>query len=238
MVSNLPYPEDAPMLERIAELGIAPGRTFNLASFTPDVRKAIEEGVADGVKLMKDTPRGKDVNGWRIALDLGRYGTQYPYRAGWTFYGVGGNLAEDAVYPFGETQADGKPFHGAHKYELHFTQKQIPPVNAFWSVTLYDKDSYLVTNAINRYALGDRSGMKPGQMGPSRSTSRATHPERTRKATGCHRRKQARSSWRCVCTRPKNRSPTAPGPRQVVKTGRLKTAADPQQQPPKKGPAM
>jgi hypothetical protein len=165
MEKNPPYPEDTPMLERIAKLGIGPGKTFNMESFTPEVRKAIEEGVADGVKLMNDTPRGKDVNGWRIALDLGRYGTKYPYRAGWTFYGVGGNLAEDAVYPFGETQADGKPFDGAHKYELHFTQDQIPPVNAFWSVTMYDKDSYLVPNAINRYALGDRSGMKVGGDG-------------------------------------------------------------------------
>ena len=165
MVANPPYAEDAPMLERIAKLGIAPGKTFDMASFPPEVQKAIEEGVADGVKLMNDTPRGKDVNGWRIALDLGRYGTQYPYRAGWTFYGVGGNLAEDAVYPFGETMADGKPFEGGKKYVLHFNKDEIPPVDAFWSVTLYDKDSYLVPNAINRYALGDRSRMKPGEDG-------------------------------------------------------------------------
>ncbi len=165
MVKNPPYADDTTMLERIAKLGIGPGKTFKLDSFTPEVRNAIEEGMRDGVKLMNETPRGEDVNGWRIALDLGRYGTKYPYRAGWTFYGVGGNLAEDAVYPFGETQADGKPFDSAHKYELHFTKDQIPPVNAFWSVTMYDKDSYLVPNAINRYALGDRSRMKFGKDG-------------------------------------------------------------------------
>ena len=153
------------MLERIARLGIAPGKTFDMASFTPEVQKAIEEGVADGIKLMNGTPRGKDVNGWNIALDLGRYGTQYPYRAGWTFYGVGGNLAEDAVYPVAEKQADGKPFEGGKKYVLHFSKDEIPPVDAFWSVTMYDKESYLVPNAINRYALGDRSGMKPGEDG-------------------------------------------------------------------------
>jgi len=165
LVHNPPYPADAPMVARIATLGIGPGKHFDMTSFSPDVRKAIEEGVADGVKLMKETPRGKDVNGWRIALDLGRYGTQYAYRAGWTFYGVGGNLAEDAVYPFGETQADGKPFDSAHKYELHFNKDEIPPVDAFWSVTMYDSDSYLVPNAINRFALGDRSGMKFGDDG-------------------------------------------------------------------------
>ena len=64
------------------------------------MRHAIEEGVADGIKVMRETVRGKVVNGWQIALDMGRYGTNYAYRAGWTFFGVGGNLPEDAVYPF------------------------------------------------------------------------------------------------------------------------------------------
>ena len=53
--------------------------------------------------------------------------------------------------------ADGQPFNGANKYTLHFTKAEIPPVNAFWSLTMYDDDSYLVANPINRYALGDRS---------------------------------------------------------------------------------
>ena len=88
----------------------------------PEVRKAIEEGVANGIKIMRETPRGKIVNGWQIALDMGRYGTKYAYRAGWTFYGVGGNLAEDAVYPFGELDTEGKPFNGANKYALRFTK--------------------------------------------------------------------------------------------------------------------
>lgn len=165
MVANPPYPADAPLLERVAPLGVGAGKTFSMQEFSPDVRKAIEEGVADGVKLMNETPRGKNVNGWRIALDLGRYGTRYAYRAGWTFYGVGGNLAEDAVYPFGETQADGRPFDGAKKYELRFSKEQISPVNAFWSITLYDKDSFLVPNPINRSALGDRSHLKADKDG-------------------------------------------------------------------------
>ena len=55
---------------------------------------------------------------------------------------------------------DGKPFNGANKYTLHFTKAEIPPVNAFWSLTMYDDDAYLVANPINRYALGDRSHLK------------------------------------------------------------------------------
>ncbi len=157
LVTNPPEPDDPKTMARLATLGIAPGATFRMDAFTPEVRKAIEAGVADGIKVMRETVRGKVVNGWQIALDMGRYGTKYTYRAGWTFFGVGGNLPEDAVYPFAELDGDGKPFNGANKYRLHFTKAEIPPVDAFWSLTMYDDDAYLVANPINRYALGDRS---------------------------------------------------------------------------------
>src|SRR5262249_41477659 len=91
--------------------------------------------------------------------DLGRYGTRYPYRAAWTYFAVGGNLVEDAIYPLGLVDADGQKFDGANKYTLRFAKDGLPPVDAFWSLTMYDKDSYLVDNPINRYALGDRSDM-------------------------------------------------------------------------------
>ena len=78
---------------------------------------------------------------------------------------VGGNLAEDAVYPLASKDADGKVLNAANKYVLRFTKAEIPPVNAFWSLTMYDSESYLVPNSINRYALGDRSGMKFGDDG-------------------------------------------------------------------------
>ena len=165
LVANPPEPADPATMARIARLGIAPGASFSMAAFSPDVRKAIEEGVAAGQKQMRETQRGKNVNGWDIALDMGRYGTNYPYRASWTFYGVGGNLPEDAIYPFAAKDGDGNLLNGASKYVLHFTKAEIPPVNAFWSLTMYDAESYLVPNPINRYALGDRSGMKFGDDG-------------------------------------------------------------------------
>jgi len=114
---------------------------------------------------MRETIRGKNVNGWEITLDMGRYGTNYPYRASWTFFGVGGNLAEDAIYPVAKTDGDGKLLDGASKYELRFAKSEMPPAGAFWSLTSYDADSYLVPNSINRYALGDRSRMKFGDDG-------------------------------------------------------------------------
>jgi hypothetical protein len=165
LVANPPEPADPATMQRIAKLGIAPGASFSMAAFSPDVRKAIEEGVSAGQKQMREAKRGKEVNGWEITLDMGRYGTNYPYRASWTFFGVGGNLAEDAVYPLASKDADGKVLNAANKYVLRFTKAEIPPVNAFWSLTMYDSESYLVPNSINRYALGDRSGMKFGDDG-------------------------------------------------------------------------
>ena len=162
LVNNPPEPADPPLMERIAALGIEPGAAFSMSESEAELRTAIDEGVATGQQEIRDSePKlGEPVNGWNLARDLGRYGTKYLYRAGWTFYGVGGNLIEDAFYPIGIADADGKPYDGANKYVLRFVKEQLPPVNAFWSVTMYDGDSYLVDNPIDRYALGDRSTMK------------------------------------------------------------------------------
>ena len=182
MVDNPPDPADPRTMERLARLGVAPGATFSMAAFSPEVRKAIEDGVVQGQKLMRETVRGKNVNGWEITLDMGRYGTNYPYRASWTFFGVGGNLPEDAIYPVAKTDGDGKLLDGANRYELRFAKSEMPPAGAFWSLTAYDADSYLVANSINRYALGDRSGMKFGDDGSLTIYIQAEPPSADRQA--------------------------------------------------------
>lgn len=162
LVHNPAREADAPIMARLAKFGVTPGGTFDLQAFDAETRQAIEEGVAAGQQQVRDgeSDMGKMVNGWQVATDLGRYGTRYPYRATWTYYGVGGNLVEDALYPLGLVDADGNRLDGAGQYELRFAKDEIPPVDAFWSVTLYDEDSYLVDNPLNRYALGDRSRMQ------------------------------------------------------------------------------
>lgn len=167
LVDNPPRKPDAPVLANLARLGIKPGAKFTMDTFDADIRKAIESGVADGQKAILDgqSKMGEIVNGWQVARDLGRYGTKYSYRATWAYFGVGGNLVEDAVYPLALVDSDGKKLDGASRYVLRFAKDQIPPVDAFWSLTLYDKDSFLVENPINRYALGDRSECKLGDDG-------------------------------------------------------------------------
>ena len=167
LVSNPAREADKAVMARLAKLGITPGAKFTTAAFDADTRKAIDQGIAGAQQAIRaeESKMGETVNGWQIARDLGRYGTKYTYRAAWTFFAVGGNLVEDAIYPLTLTDSDGKKLTGTNKYVLQFAKDQIPPVDAFWSLTMYDKDSYLVDNSINRYTLGDRSNMKPGDDG-------------------------------------------------------------------------
>ncbi len=160
LVRNPPSDADRPTMARLARLGIVAGAGFSMEPFDADVRKALADGVTEARQLIRDTPRGRRVNGWDITLDMGRYGVNYRYRAAWTFFGVGGNLAEDAVYPTVTVDADGEPLDGARRYVVRFSREQIPPVNALWSIAIFDADAFLVRNPIDRYALSDRSGLR------------------------------------------------------------------------------
>jgi hypothetical protein len=178
MVSNPPYAADSALLKKIEVIGIKPGLEFSLNNFTPEVAKAIEEGYAEGFKAMMDeaTHLGKIVNGWSLTYDMGKYGTRYAYRAAWTFMGVGGNVLEDAFYPLAQVDVDNNPLDAANKYTLTFKKEEIPPAEAFWSLTMYDFNSYLVENKINRYALGDRSKLKYEKDGSLTIYIQSTNP--------------------------------------------------------------
>ena len=167
LVTNPPYAADAPVMERISRLGVAPGARFPWERLEPALQDAIRAGVEAGKQAIHDQEAhlGEHVNGWQVTLDMGRYGTRYAYRAAWTFFGVGGNLIEDACYPLATTDGNGERLDSSHRYTLRFDRDQLPPVNAFWSLTMYDPESYLVDNAAGRYSLGDRSGLSPDDDG-------------------------------------------------------------------------
>lgn len=80
--------------------------------------------------------------------------------------GLGANLPEDAIYPYNLGDNDGQPLSGANQYVLAFTKEELPPVDAFWSVTLYDDQGYQVANALNRFAV---SSWMPLQFNPDGS---------------------------------------------------------------------
>jgi hypothetical protein len=94
------------------------------------------------------------VNGWSMNTDtMGVYGNYYLKRALVTQFGLGANLPEDAIYPLNLADSTGRPLDGANRYIIHFDKGQTPPVDAFWSVTLYDAEGYQVPNSLNRFAV-------------------------------------------------------------------------------------
>ena len=103
----------------------------------------------------------KPVNGWSVAFKgFANPGTDYDLRALVAFLGLGANLPEDAIYPTSAVDGDGNPYNGANKYVMHFDKGQTPPVNAFWSLTMYSAEGYFVANPIDRYAIGNRNPLK------------------------------------------------------------------------------
>jgi hypothetical protein len=94
------------------------------------------------------------VNYWSMNTDtMGVYGNYYLKRAIVAQLGLGANLPEDAIYPLNLADEAGKPLDGAKQYTIHFDKGATPPVNAFWSITLYDADGFQVGNVLNRFAL-------------------------------------------------------------------------------------
>ncbi len=161
MIDNPPYKRDSTLIQEMASIGIIAGEKFNLSVFESETQKelnSIPEKSHDtwhnlGEKGNPDLIK----NGWLyMTKGMGDYGIDYDFRAFIAYFGLGANLPEDAVYPSTTIDSDGNPLDGSEKYIIHFKKDDLPPVNAFWSLTAYDKRDLLVENPINRFAVGDR----------------------------------------------------------------------------------
>jgi hypothetical protein len=162
-----PTPEDREIRARIARIGIGPGKSFEFKDLSLEHKAAVLLGMKEGdEKVDKWLSSGlKDVNGWSIGSFFGDrhfYNGNWLMRAGAAKGGIYGNDAVEATYPLTRTTATGEPLDGSkHNYTLTFPAGQLPPVNAFWSVTMYDgKTQLLIKNPIDRYLLN--SPMLPG----------------------------------------------------------------------------
>src|SRR5262249_26570843 len=116
LVNNPARPADAAMMARIGKIGVVPGAKFPVNDLSPELRAAIDSGLAEAKKAIIDHEpmMGKTVNGWSIILDAGRYGTDYLNRAAATYFFVGANLPEDAVYPSTTRDSDGHALDAAN----------------------------------------------------------------------------------------------------------------------------
>jgi hypothetical protein len=159
MKDNPPHLTDWSIVARMRRIGLEPGKF--------DAKKAgaetLAKAAAEGLKLMRDkTPTlARVTNGWQMNTDtMGVYGNYYLKRAIVALVGLGAIPVEDAIYPFNVVDADGKPVTAGNKYVLHFSKSELPPVAAFWSLTMYDAEGFQVANPLNRFAIGDRDALK------------------------------------------------------------------------------
>jgi hypothetical protein len=160
-----PHANDYPILLRMRAMGIEPGKDWDAskldASTTALINDEAKRGMDGIVAVFKRGGGGKHINGWNYMTDnMGTYGTSYLQRAIVALAGLGANLPEDAIYPAAFTDGDGKLLEGANKYLLHFDKSELPPADAFWSLTMYDAQGFQVPNPINRFAIGDRDQLK------------------------------------------------------------------------------
>jgi hypothetical protein len=104
-------------------------------------------------------------NGWLFTTKTGLYGTDYIQRALVTAIGLGANRPQDAVYPTSEKDAEGNPYDGKKKYVMHFDKGQMPPVDGFFSLTMYNAEYFFADNPLNRYTLSARNDLKKNADG-------------------------------------------------------------------------
>jgi hypothetical protein len=151
-----PHVTDEPIIARMKKIGIEVGKSFDISKLDPAVQKALEGAPQDGQKLMawKLPTLARVSNGWSMNTDtVGVYGNYYLKRAILSQQGLGANVVEDAIYPLNLADESGKPLDGVNKYTITFEKGAAPPVNAFWSITLYDQEGFQVGNALNRFAV-------------------------------------------------------------------------------------
>lgn len=164
-----PAPEDAPILARMAKIGLVPGKPFDpagLGASTQSALKDLGKVALQRIEANRDS-LGTVVNGWVVSKGLGVYGTNYMKRAVVAAFGWPANLEKDAVYPYTDVDSAGRRLTGANKYTLTFPKGQTPPVNGFWSITMYEIDQgwWFVPNPLNRFTVSPRNNPKPNADG-------------------------------------------------------------------------
>ncbi|HVW99112.1 MAG TPA: DUF1254 domain-containing protein [Candidatus Babeliaceae bacterium] len=157
MKINKPADKDIVLLKKIALLGLDSERDFSFYALKPEIIKELESAVKVAQQEIKNKLSNMQCNqtGWVMSNlhRLGSYGANYMLRAITARFVLGANLPEDAVYAYTEHDACGHMLDGRYRYKIHFSAERLPPVNAFWSLTLYNKEHFLAENSLNRYAI-------------------------------------------------------------------------------------
>ena len=166
MKTNPPAAADAPEVARFARIGLVPGKDFDATRLNADFAKRIPEIGFDRIMLQfKVNKAVKNINGFGFTTKTGIYGTDYLMRALVTAIGLGANRPQEAVYPTSVKDAEAHAYEGSNKYIMRFPKGQLPPVEGFWSLTMYDDKYFFVSNPINRYSISRRQNLKTNSDG-------------------------------------------------------------------------
>lgn len=160
---NSPQVTDWSTIARLQRIGIERGKSFDINNVSVAIQAGLQKAVIDGLKIMMEKlpTLARIENGWQMNTDtMGVYGNYYLKRAIVAMVGLGANQPEDAIYPMNVFDANGKPLEGKNNYVLHFDKNELPPVEAFWSITMYDAEGFQVANKLDRFAIGDRSNLQ------------------------------------------------------------------------------
>ena len=158
LTQNPPPERDAAMVARMAAIDVGPGQRFDAGRFDETQQKALLAGIADAKRLIAATSlSGKVVNGWAYGVPGdGNFATDYLLRAAVALKGLAALEPAEAMY----LTYVGKPLDGSTSYRLHFDADRLPPVAAFWSLSIYqvmpDGRLFFADNPIRRYSIGDR----------------------------------------------------------------------------------
>lgn len=160
-----PAAGDGPILASMAKIGIVPGKPFEMSKLDPAVQAALKDIPQSALKKIEDNRAalGGIIDGWVVTKGLGTYGPDsYMMRAVVAAFGWPANQQRDAVYPYTETDSTGQKLTGANKYTLTFAKDATPPVNGFWSITMYmiDQGWWFVPNPLNKFTVSLRDNPK------------------------------------------------------------------------------
>ncbi len=150
--------QDAVVTDSLGDLGFSEdGTTFDVSVLSDAERSGLVKAYQFAQHLMDVNAQtaGEEVNGWRWSRTAGIMGTDYLFRAAWAKWYTGGNIPQEAIYMDGRVDSTGAPFNGDTQYAMRFEGDALPPVAAFWSLSMYQSsDGSFVANPINRYSVG------------------------------------------------------------------------------------
>ena len=154
---------DAEALQNLARLNVVPGKPFDITQLNFLDAYLLRKAISITRKTIVDEiAKGRELeNGWAVQRDIiGNYGTHYDIRAVVALIGLGALPPEEATYPSTNIDSQGQALSGRHRYKLHFAAGQTPPVEAFWSLSMYDERGFFIDNPIGRYVIGDRDELQ------------------------------------------------------------------------------